>query len=225
MNENIPIARIIRSRRRTIALVVTPDATLIVRAPLRTPVFRLEQLIVEKRDWIRRKLNEVRRKPPLMPREYVEGEEFWYLGKKYHLRVAGNVAPQVTSEGDLRLPEKSRALVRETVLQWYRDQAARVVGERCMRWIGIAGCEPLRIRITSARKRWGSCSTKGAVNFSSRLVMAPPAIIDYIIVHELVHLDQPDHSHLFWAKVERILPDYRSREQWLRKHERYLMLP
>jgi predicted metal-dependent hydrolase len=74
------------------------------------------------------------------------------------------------------------------------------------------------IRITAATQRWGSCTPKGGVNFSWRLIQAPPEMVDYVVVHELVHLGQPDHSKKFWDKVRKIMPDYELRRHWLQDH-------
>jgi hypothetical protein len=92
-------------------------------------------------------------------------------------------------------------------------------------WFSIkTGHIPTSIRITDARQRWGSCTHKGGLNFSWRLIQAPPKIVDYVVVHELVHISQPDHSKKFWNKVREILPDYERRRKWLRENERLLKI-
>ncbi len=89
-------------------------------------------------------------------------------------------------------------------------------------------CDPLlfsfSVKITNAQKRWGSCGPRGTLNFSWRLIMMPVEVIDYLIVHELVHIGQPDHSRLFWTKVRCILPDYKEREKCLKQNDRLLTL-
>jgi hypothetical protein len=87
-------------------------------------------------------------------------------------------------------------------------------------WFSLkTGHVPATIRITDARQRWGSCTQKGGLNFSWRLIQVPPEIFDYVVVHELVHISQPDHSKKFWAKVRKIMPDYEQRRNWLKDHE------
>jgi predicted metal-dependent hydrolase len=88
----------------------------------------------------------------------------------------------------------------------------------------MTGYAPASIRISDARRRWGSCTYNGGLNFSWRLIQAPLEIVDYVIVHELVHLRQHDHSKKFWDKVEALMPDYERRREWLRKNERLLSL-
>jgi predicted metal-dependent hydrolase len=80
------------------------------------------------------------------------------------------------------------------------------------------------VRITDAKERWGSCNAAGSLNFAWRLVMAPPPVIDYVIVHELAHLVEMNHSQRFWGLVGRILPDYAVRRKWLRENEHLLTL-
>ena len=95
---------------------------------------------------------------------------------------------------------------------------------RCT-WFSLqTGYTPADICISDARKRWGSCTHKGIINFSWRLIQAPPEIVDYVVVHELVHLGQPDHSKKFWEKVRKIMPDYERRRKWLRENERLLRI-
>ena len=100
--------------------------------------------------------------------------------------------------------------------QWYRQQARTVFTERVELYAQKYGFEYAKIRISSARTRWGSCSSKGTLSFTWRLVMAPLEIVDYVVVHELSHLREHNHSKAFWAQVAAILPDYKSRRKWLK---------
>ena len=87
-------------------------------------------------------------------------------------------------------------------------------------WFSLkTGLVPETIRITDARQRWGSCTHKGGLSFSWRLIQAPPEIVDYVVVHELVHISQPDHSKKFWDKIRKIMPDFEQRRNWLKDHE------
>ncbi len=104
------------------------------------------------------------------------------------------------------------------------EEAQKEIQSRCMWFSMKTGHVPASIRITDARQRWGSCTHKGGLNFSWRLIQAPPEIVDYVVVHELVHISQPDHSRKFWNKVKEILPDYERRRKWLRENERLLKI-
>jgi predicted metal-dependent hydrolase len=217
--EEIPVEKIIRSRRRTIALEVTPAATVIVRAPIRTSTEYIEEVIQKKSSWILRKMDEVKRRPLSPPHEYAEGELFLFLGRSYPLHFVENRS--VTIEHSDRLNVSSTLIpdIRNQLKYWYREEARKELQARCM-WFSLkTGHVPATIRITDARQRWGSCTLKGGLSFSWRLIQAPPEIVDYVVVHELVHIDQPDHSKKFWAKVRKIMPEYKRRRNWLKENE------
>jgi hypothetical protein len=224
--DTIPIEKIIRSRRRTISLIVTPNATLIVRAPMRTSIAYIENLVQEKSVWIQRKMKEMENRPAPPERKYINGEVFLYLGCNYPLRIAepGVMwAPDLIRD-ELCVPCGNGADIARWLNQWYITESARILPVRVAWFAMITGNEPVSIRITDARQRWGSCSSTGSVNFSWRLVMAPLEIVDYVVVHELVHLEQPDHSKTFWEKVRDVLPDYNRRRKWLKENGRLLTL-
>ncbi len=114
--------------------------------------------------------------------------------------------------------------IRDHLKSWYRDEAHKEIHSRCM-WFALqTGLTPVSISITDARRRWGSCTHTGGLNFSWRLIQAPPEIVDYVVVHELVHISQPDHSKKFWEKVRKIMPDYERRRKWLHDNQRLLRI-
>ena len=216
--------RIIRSHRRTVSLEITPDATLVVRAPLSAPETWILKIVDEKRDWIEKKMAELRTRPSPGPRQFASGEQFLFLGQPFALEVLAGSDTGITLAdrlyiGELKIPE-CQGLLRE----WYTRKAAEILPVRVAGVAAILDYVPKKIRITNARRRWASCSSTGTLSFSWRLIMAPPEVIDYVIVHELVHLHQPDHSDRFWEKVENAMPDYRKHREWLRINERMLTL-
>jgi predicted metal-dependent hydrolase len=220
--EEIPVEKIIRSRRRTIGLEVTPAATLIVRAPLRAPAAHIDEIIRQKRSWILRKLDEMKRRPLLPSHEYAEGELFFYLGRAYPLHIVDHENMTIERGERFYISRLLLPDIRNHMKRWYREEARREIQARCM-WLSTkTGLVPATIRITDARQRWGSCTHKGGLNFSWRLIQAPPEIVDYVVVHELVHLGQPDHSKKFWSAVRKIMPDYEVRRKWLRENQQLL---
>jgi predicted metal-dependent hydrolase len=216
------IDEIIRSSRKTFAIVIRRDGTLIVRAPRRATLKQIHEIIERKVDWIREKrafmLNNY---PQAAPKEYVNGESFWYLGKVYPLELVPPASTHLNTSYPLALGDhfylsrtahKKAGQVFET---WYRKQARKLLSQRLKECAAQYGFVLPNIRITSARTRWGSCSSSGYINFTWRLVMAPMDVIDYVVVHELVHLIVRGHSRAFWDKVKAIMPDYKQREKWL----------
>ncbi len=121
---------------------------------------------------------------------------------------------------------EQRALPRakEAFTAWYRAQARPLIEERARAFAARYGFNYKQLKITSARTRWGSCSSRGTLSFTWRLVMAPPECLDYVVVHELAHLRVANHSWTFWEEVGAILPDYKARRKWLRVNGRLLTL-
>ena len=103
------------------------------------------------------------------------------------------------------------------------DQALRVIPGRVARFAPVVGVKYGRITIRNQRTRWGSCSAKGNLNFNCLLMLAPPEVLDYVIVHELCHRKEMNHSPRFWAEVAKVIPDYKSREKWLKTEGTRLM--
>ncbi|MEK9132195.1 MAG: YgjP-like metallopeptidase domain-containing protein [Patescibacteria group bacterium] len=198
--------RIIRSGRRTIALHIAEDATLTVHAPMFSTLEYIKKLIFEKRAWINKKQMQIMKNGgPVKPKEFVNGEKFFYLGKIHNLRIKNC--------NGLNLAAR-----RAKMIKWYRAQALPKITERVNFYSQKTGWKFKSIAITKAESRWGSCSPSGAIHFSWKLIMAPIEVIDYVVVHELAHIPEKNHSARFWNKVAAVLPDYKERKKWLREN-------
>lgn len=220
----ILIDRLIRSRRRTIALIVERDGSLTVRAPMRASRTVIDQFVMEKTEWItrtRQKLTAVLTAPE---KQFADGEKFLFLGSSYDLKLAGPQRPPLRLEGGFMLNAAFQKRGRQVFTNWYKERAYEVITGRVRFYSTGHGFEPKQVKITSAKTRWGSCSASGNLNFTWRLVMAPLEVIDYVVIHELVHLRIKDHSAKFWRAVETIDPGYRSKRKWLRDHGETLSL-
>jgi predicted metal-dependent hydrolase len=222
--ENIPVEKIIRSRRKTLSLEITPAATVIIRAPLWASRSYIEETIRRKNLWILRKLDEMKQRPPSSSPEYTEGELFFFLGRSYPLHIVEGGSITIERSDKLYVSLTLMPEIRSRLKYWYIEEARKELQTRCM-WFSLqTGYTPAAVRISDAQKRWGSCTHEGIINFSWRLIQAPPEIVDYVVVHELVHISQPDHSKKFWAKVREIMPDYERRRKWLHDNERLLRI-
>ncbi len=237
---------LIRSRRRTVALIVQADGALGVRAPLRTSRRQIEQLVAQKVEWVRQKQAYARAHPAAARHRYAPGEKFWFLGKEYSLDVVERLTTETQRHRDLKkvfsvslclcvlsfsaqnerflLERKTLPRAEEAFTAWYKKQARALVEERVRYFAAQYGFGYRQVRITSARTRWGSCSSRGTLCFTWRLVMAPLECIDYVVVHELAHLKVANHSPAFWREVGAILPDYKARRKWLRVNGKMLTL-
>lgn len=224
--QNVPfeINQIIRSKRKTMALIIKPDGSLVVRAPLQTADGVIMKFIRNNRSWIERKQAEARAARSLEPKQYCAGELFLYLGNPYPLEIVRGQKKPLLLEASFQLAEAAHPEAALAFERWYRSQAKRILTERVNVFASQYDLHFKGIKITSARTRWGSCSANGSLNFSWRLILAPMEAVDYVVVHELVHTVYHNHSKRFWKKVEEILPDYRERRKWLRNNGQRLSL-
>lgn len=210
--------RLIRSRRRTIALIVQNDGALVVRAPLRAPEESIRKFVESKADWIGKQQARARRLAEATARRYVDGETFLYLGQAYPLKIVPPRRPALRLTDCFELSRSAQPRAEAAFVRWYRARAAEILPERVAALARQHGFAPARVRLSSARTRWGSCSPQGTLRFTWRLVMAPPLVMDYVIVHELVHLEIKNHSPTFWARVGEVMPDYKEHVAWLRRN-------
>lgn len=188
---NIKIDKIIKSKRKTIALQITDDATLIVRAPFFVDDKTIEQVVESRKEWIEMKRKEIlSRDPKFLPKEFVNGEGFLYLGKYYRLKILKNAEEPLKFDNGFYLSKEHLHHARDLFVQWYKQRAYEKISERVKWYVQKRGFKYNKVNITDAQKRWGSCSCKGNLNFSWRLIMAPLAVVDYVVVHELVHLEE-----------------------------------
>lgn len=219
----IEIDQIIRSRRKTLALIVKGDGSLIVRAPMRTPKYRIEEFVTEHYPWIEKKRMEMQSLGLPTSKQYSTGEQFMFLGQSFPLEIVQNQKEALILNGNFKLAQSVSKHAEEIFARWYREQARTIISERVNLFANGYGFQYKGIKITSATTRWGSCSVNSSLNFSWRLILAPLEQVDYVIVHELVHTIHHNHSERFWAKVKDIMPDFKERQKWLRKHGPQLM--
>ena len=221
---SIPIDRLVRSRRKTVAIVIERDGRVTVRAQLRLSELRIQAFVEAHAGWITKTLARLQAAPSATIHRYVDGESFLYLGQAYPLYLVPARHPALAFDGvAFRLARSSLAKAQETFARWYKQQARLFLSERVSTLAGEHAFHYQKIRISSARTRWGSCSSRGTLSFTYRLVMAPAEVLDYVVLHELVHTQIKNHSKTFWNKVGELMPDYRRRLAWLKKNGKYLL--
>ncbi|MBL7994620.1 M48 family metallopeptidase [bacterium] len=216
MNE-IKIDKLIRSKRRTIGLQITQDATLIVRAPLFAALHDVQRVVDKKRQWIITKQAMARlRMAGRKQKAFIDGELFLFLGEAYKLAcVKGQRTPGIL-KNTIQVADSGKEDISRQMVAFYKCEAFRIISERTEVYAHTAGVKYTSVRISSARKRWGSCGPSGSLNFNWRLIMAPMFVLDYVVVHELAHIKIRNHSKHFWNCVAEMMPDYRNAEQWLK---------
>ena len=213
------------SRRKTIVISVETSGKVSVAAPEGISDDELLDRVKSKARWIIKKLCQIQDIQPVpKPKMFVSGESFWYLGNKYSLKIIIDdmtIEPEVgICEGIFTVitPTPDPETLKQTIEAWYRSKAQEYIQERLPHYQTLLGVKPVRVKIKSQQKRWGSCSSLGNLNFNWRAVMAPSPVLDYLIVHELCHLVHHNHSRDFWQLVSSIIPDYKERRDWLKKN-------
>lgn len=222
---DVKVEKIIRTKRKTIALQITENATLIVRAPFKASDEAIMRVISKHERWIKQKINEIEgRTPKFVPREFINGEGFLFLGKYHKLEIVDNQKEPLKFEDKFYLSRDVLHKAKEVFIEWYKRMAYEKISERVKWYAQICGFKYNKVNITNAEKRWGSCGHNGNLNFSWRLIMAPLPVIDYVVVHELVHLEEKGHSKTFWNKVKVIIPEYEKHRNWLKENGHLLRL-
>lgn len=221
---SVEINQIIRSKRKTLTLIVEPDGSLVVRAPLRASKKSIGEFIEKNMQWIERKKAKALETLPSEPKQYIPGEMFMYLGTAYPLEVVAQRQPSLRLEETFKLAESAQRGAALVFERWYREQARQILDQRVNSYARQYDFQYKKIGITSARTRWGSCSVSGSLNFSWRLILAPLDVVDYVIVHELVHIIFHNHSKRFWDRVQELMPGYRAQREWLRENGPRLMM-
>lgn len=215
------------SRARCVRLEVREGSGLIVVIPRSYRAGDLGQLLKEKRRWILRHLASCARPSPLGPGGHVgNSDAVSYLGRDLRLieYPADRSTPGVSLEQNqlvIRGPSDKRK--RDLVLErWYRSQALQVTASIADDLVTRLGLRYRRITIRGQRTRWGSCSHSGSLSFNWRLMMAPEAVVNYVVVHEVAHLREMNHTSRFWGLVSEECPRWREHRQWLDEHGSWL---
>jgi hypothetical protein len=178
-------ALLIRSKRKTVAIQIKPDCSLIIRAPMRMSTCEINKFLAEKSDWIEKNLEK----------------------QQKNIDKLENTNPMSQEE-----------------LAYLTDMAKHILPKKVEYFADLIGVDFDRITIRHQKSRWGSCSSKGNLNFNCLIMLMPDEIIDYIVVHELCHRKEMNHSYNFKREVEKILPDYKKRELWLKENSSAIML-
>lgn len=216
---------VVRSRRMTTDIVVERDGRVIVRAPETVPDERIEDIVAAKRYWIYKTLAEWRDlNATRVLREYRNGEGFLYLGRSYRLSlVADQDEPLVLRNGRFCLrrdlaDQGEITAAKAAFRDYFIARGHERISERVRYYAPKVGVTSTGITVRELGHRWASCSATGSLAFHWKCMMAPPTIIDYIVVHELCHFHHLNHTEAFWNEVDKVMPSYRQRKEWLRKN-------
>ncbi len=209
---------VIKSNRKTISIQVDLEKNIIVRGPNQMTKTQIDKHLEKHRDWIIKKQIEIE-KHTSKAHEYKEGEMFYLLGEERRLTFVKDLKyALVNKDGFFKVDYDSKEHTRNIIITFYKNYAKHALIKRAWEVAEKVNLKPEKFKISSAEKRWGSCSGRGNINLSFHLMPFPFRIIDYVIIHELAHLIYLDHSKEFWDIVHKIMPDYKSRVDWMHEH-------
>ncbi|MEH6652268.1 MAG: SprT family zinc-dependent metalloprotease [Motiliproteus sp.] len=220
-------------RRGSIALQIGADQVKVL-APQGTAARTIHQLLVKRSDWIELKIDQQRHKQqqrPAFSRDYNSGERWLVDGQQCRLALQQDdtlIQPAIQLNNDQLVlqhtteEEPDCALRAELIQRWYQQQAEQRWPQQLQHWAEITGLQPSGLKIRPYKSRWGSCNHRGLISLNTLLMMAPVATQDYVIIHELCHLQHPNHSANYWQLVRRYCTDPKQHRRWLKDHLRYL---
>lgn len=211
------------STRRTLAIHVYPDTSVVIDAPKDATLEKIKNKVVKRAKWIRKQQRLFERFPPALPaRKYISGESFRYLGRQYVFKVEQNLINKVRLERGKLIVYVTRVdqqRVKELVDDWYRARAAHIFTERliaCQKLVAKASIHyEGKLYLRTMKTRWGTCSKDTRITLNPELVAAPKECIDYVITHELCHLKEHNHSRAFFNLLTLVMPDWETRKEKL----------
>jgi predicted metal-dependent hydrolase len=222
--------RLERKNRKTLSIKVTSHREVIVSAPLFLNDEKVEEIIKSRFNWIISKLETVKAASKDEPSNL---KTLKFLGQDYKLNLnesAGSVIKVIFNKSEFQvfiprsMKDNRNEYIRDALEKWYRVQAKAILEDRTVHYAEKLKVKPERIVIKDQKTKWGSCSSKGNINYNYRIVMAPMNIIDYLVVHEMCHLIHMNHSKDFWKLVESILPNSKVYREWLKVNGNSLIL-
>ena len=214
--------KIIRSKRKTLAITVDSSGRLIVRAPLRCSEARILAFIEKKSEWILKHKSKNAIPQSAFPSENLNGFRFLLEGKPCEIRCFSGKRIAFDEENRvLYLPETKG---REAVCKWLKARAKLLFSELVAIRAKEMGVTYKAVSVSSAKGRWGSCSQDNTLRFPFRLLYAPIAVIDYVVVHELAHITHKNHGKAFWLKVETHCSDWKVKRKWLKDHGYFMQI-
>jgi predicted metal-dependent hydrolase len=220
---NIKETKIVRSSRKSLALTITSDATLIVKAPKLVPKFLINAFIRNQEKWIQTQLKKLEKRPVALPKSYKSGEIFLFLGMKLELEYA-EVTDVVVKDGKLLFPKGLEFRAQKQILAWYKIQARQIISQQVEDFSAQMKASYTSLTFSDTKSQWGSCTHDNKLQFSWRLVMTPITVLNYVVIHELAHTTEKNHSRKFWELVNKYCPSYNRQRKWLKEHGNTLVV-
>jgi len=208
--------KLVHSDRKSIGLSVERDKSIIVRAPKNAKTEDVEKFIERKKYWLFTKINHPQKYKSFKRTEFISGASILYLGRSYRLNVVKNGIEGIEFNNSFIISKKNQDAAYDLFREWYIKKAKDKITEKTICHSNNIGVEFNTIKISDLKYRWGSCTPIGNLNFNWRLIKAPIHVIEYVIVHELAHLRESNHTPRFWNIVKTQIPRFDEAKKWLK---------
>lgn len=215
---------VVRTERRRSASIHLDGEVVEIRVPKNLSVDRIRKIITKRGAWIATRLKAASKRAPIKSKEYVSGESFPYLGRNYRLKVVAGDEPVVKLKGGYLEAKVAvgdafrQETIRNLLVCWYKQHALTRLEAKAERFAKVIGVNPKSVKVAEFKSRWGSCSAAGDITYNWRIILAPHRVVDYVVVHELCHLLEHNHSNNYWKHVGRHAPNHQASRDWLKQY-------
>jgi len=215
---------IVRSYRRSLCLSINKDGKLIVHAPKKLSLKEIYKYIEEKEKWIKTKQNEIQEKLKINV-DVLSYKEFLFLGKKYKLVFLNGIKKIELVSSEIAIPNKiDKDQILQKIKQWYISNAKKILSERVEYFANLMQLDYASISLNNSKSKWGTCDSRRNIKLNFRLVMLPHKVIDYVIIHELSHIIEFNHSKNFYKIISTIMPSYKLQQKIIKEYDYVLRL-
>ncbi len=211
---------IIFSKRRSLAVFITEEAKIIIKAPKNLNQNKIQNFIDQKTNWINKKIKaKTEQLEKLKDRKIENDKKIPFLGKELTIKTNSEKNSIDHDKNTINLKfQHLEEDTKEQVIKLYKKQAKKIFEDRITIWSLKMNLKPSKIRLSSAKTRWGSCTGKNVISLNWKLLLAPLEILDYVVIHELAHIEQKNHSKKFWSLVEKFDPSWKNKRKWLKEN-------
>ena len=210
------VTSLIREKRKTLSIVINRNGEIEVKAPKNLPLAEITKFIQSKEKWIINHQSEIKNRLNAN-NDVINLEKILVLGSKLEVNYIDNLH-EIIQEGEkLFIPSKYAPKKSQYIAKWLKNKAISIIENRVLYFSANYNISFKSIALINAKTRWGTCSSQKEISFNWRLIMLSPRLIDYVIVHELMHILEQNHSAKFWKLVEMVMPDYKKRKEDIKK--------
>ena len=220
----ITVDAIVRSKRKTISILISPQGKVVVKAPTNCPVSYINSVLIKRQDWIIKHQTKIINRT-ILNQDIINYKKILFNGVVYRLALADNIKKITLYNDALYIPYKMpKDKIKPNIIKWYKQHALNLAQERITLYANIMHLAPQNVSINNTKTSWGLCNNKKEIKLNWRIAMLPPKLVDYIAVHELAHICEFNHSKRFWQIVLSVLPDTKERRSELKQGDYLLQL-